>query len=71
MGWMFARITYLPTLVFNVAMEKVSSRQWYNYIDNKVILGALPFRSMTKQVSGILFCYTKYFNTQITILKNF
>ena len=45
LGGMFARITFLPTLAYNVAMERVSSRSWYNRIDNKVILGALPFRS--------------------------
>ena len=56
MGWIFARITFVPTLVFNVAMEKWSSRRWFNYIDEKVILGALPFRSMTKQV-----CFNQIF----------
>ena len=48
---MFARITFLPTLAYNVAMERVSNRSWYDRIDNKVILGALPFRSeYTKQM---------------------
>lgn len=31
-------------------MEKVSSRNWYDRIDETVILGALPFRGMTKQL---------------------
>jgi len=44
-GPMFARVTFLPTLAYNVAMERVSSRRWWDRIDNKVILGALPFRS--------------------------
>ncbi|XP_006612371.1 phosphatidylglycerophosphatase and protein-tyrosine phosphatase 1 isoform X1 [Apis dorsata] len=47
---MFARITFYPTLVYNVLMEKISSRNWYDRIDETVILGALPFRSMTKQL---------------------
>eukprot|EP00096_Caligus_rogercresseyi_P015527 TRINITY_DN7971_c0_g1_i1.p1 TRINITY_DN7971_c0_g1~~TRINITY_DN7971_c0_g1_i1.p1 ORF type:complete len:209 (-),score=47.29 TRINITY_DN7971_c0_g1_i1:15-641(-) len=49
---MFARLTFLPTLAYNVAMERVSSRQWWNRIDESVILGALPFRnkSLTKDV---------------------
>jgi len=42
---MFARVTFLPTLAYNVAMERVSSRRWWDRIDDKVILGALPFRS--------------------------
>ena len=45
LGAMFARITFLPTLAYNVAMERLSARRWYDRIDNKVILGALPFRS--------------------------
>jgi len=48
---MFARVTFLPTLAYNVAMERVSSRRWYDRIDPTVILGALPFRSeYTKQM---------------------
>ncbi|XP_076624647.1 phosphatidylglycerophosphatase and protein-tyrosine phosphatase 1-like isoform X3 [Colletes latitarsis] len=47
---MFARLTFYPTLLYNVLMEKVSSRNWYNRIDEVVVLGALPFRSMTKQL---------------------
>ena len=43
-GAMFARVTFLPTLAYNVAMERVSSRRWWDRIDDKVILGALPFR---------------------------
>ena len=51
LGGMFARITFLPTLAYNVAMERVSARSWYDRVDSKVILGALPFRSeYTKQM---------------------
>lgn len=42
---MFARVTFLPTLAYNLAMERISSRRWYDRIDQTVILGALPFRS--------------------------
>ena len=45
LGGMFARVTFLPTLAYNVAMERLSNRSWYDRVDNKVILGALPFRS--------------------------
>lgn len=47
---MFARVTFYPSLFYNVVMEKVSSRRWYDRIDETVILGALPFREMTKQL---------------------
>jgi atypical dual specificity phosphatase len=47
---MFARITFYPSLFYNVVMERVTNRDWYNRIDETVILGALPFRWTTKQV---------------------
>ncbi|CAL7951268.1 unnamed protein product [Xylocopa violacea] len=47
---MFARMTFYPTLCYNILMEKITSRNWYDRIDETVILGALPFRSMTKQL---------------------
>ncbi|XP_043471777.1 phosphatidylglycerophosphatase and protein-tyrosine phosphatase 1 [Leptopilina heterotoma] len=47
---MFARVTFYPSLFYNVVMEKVSARRWFDRIDDTVILGALPFRGMTKQL---------------------
>lgn len=47
---MFARVTFYPTLLYNIFMEKITSRNWYDRIDETVILGALPFRTMTKQL---------------------
>lgn len=48
---MFARVTFIPTLVYNVVLEKVTARRWYDRIDKSVVLGALPFRSMADSVS--------------------
>lgn len=31
-------------------MEKVTSRRWYDRIDEHVLLGALPFRGMEQKV---------------------
>ncbi|XP_019883694.2 probable ribosome biogenesis GTPase A isoform X2 [Camponotus floridanus] len=47
---MFARVTFYPTLFYNIVMEKITTRNWYDRIDETVILGALPFRRMTKQL---------------------
>lgn len=47
---MFARVSFYPTLFYNVFMEKVTSRRWYDRIDEHTILGALPFRSMAPEV---------------------
>ena len=41
---MFGRITFLPSLALNVFLEQTTPRTWWNRIDQKVILGALPFR---------------------------
>ncbi|XP_063831196.1 phosphatidylglycerophosphatase and protein-tyrosine phosphatase 1 [Ostrinia nubilalis] len=47
---MFARVTFYPTLFYNVMMEKITSRRWYDRIDDTVILGALPFQGMTNKL---------------------
>uniref|UniRef100_A0A182M0E1 Phosphatidylglycerophosphatase and protein-tyrosine phosphatase 1 n=1 Tax=Anopheles culicifacies TaxID=139723 RepID=A0A182M0E1_9DIPT len=47
---MFARITFYPSLFYNVMMEKMTARNWYDRIDENVILGALPFRSMAQEM---------------------
>ena len=47
---LISRAVFYPSLVYNVVLEKVTSRNWYDHIDDTVILGALPFKSMTKQV---------------------
>jgi hypothetical protein len=46
---MFARTTFLPTLAYNVIMERVSVRNWWDRIDKNMVLGALPFRGKTSQ----------------------
>lgn len=52
---MFGRVTFIPTLMYNIFMEKVSARQWYTRIDEALILGALPWRSITDEVSKMNF----------------
>lgn len=47
---MFARITFYPSLFYNVMMEKITARHWYDRIDENVILGALPFRSVAQEM---------------------
>lgn len=50
---MFARVSFYPTLLYNVLMEKATARNWYDRIDENVILGALPFRSQANDVSTL------------------
>lgn len=56
---MFARVTFYPSLVYNVFMERAGVRKWYNRIDDNMILGALPFRFMAPDVSRNK--YSSYF----------
>lgn len=45
------RILFYPTLFWNIATVGLSQRwRWYNRIDNTVVLGALPFRSITPKL---------------------
>uniref|UniRef100_A0A1B6CVP6 Phosphatidylglycerophosphatase and protein-tyrosine phosphatase 1 n=1 Tax=Clastoptera arizonana TaxID=38151 RepID=A0A1B6CVP6_9HEMI len=70
---MLARVSFYPTLLYNVVMEKVSNRQWYNRIDENVLLGALPFRGMTQQliteekVGGVVSMNETY---ELTVFSN-
>ncbi|XP_031704565.1 phosphatidylglycerophosphatase and protein-tyrosine phosphatase 1 [Anarrhichthys ocellatus] len=50
MSGALARLLFYPTLAYNVVMEKVTSRRWFDRVDETVLLGALPFRSDTKQL---------------------
>ncbi|XP_065168489.1 phosphatidylglycerophosphatase and protein-tyrosine phosphatase 1 isoform X2 [Atheta coriaria] len=47
---MFARITFYPTLMYNVFMERFTQRNWYDRVDQNVILGALPFPNLTQEL---------------------
>jgi len=52
---LFNKLAFYPTLFYNVVMTQVTNRRWYDRIDETVLLGALPFRGMTKWVSYIYF----------------
>ena len=41
---MLARASFFPTLAYNVLMERVTARNWWDRIDNQVVLGAIPFK---------------------------
>nr|CAG4648342.1 EOG090X0GSS [Moina brachiata]SVE93341.1 EOG090X0GSS [Moina brachiata] len=47
---LIARVSFYPSLAYNVLMEKISSRDWYNHVDNQVILGAIPLRYKTREL---------------------
>ncbi|XP_069762142.1 phosphatidylglycerophosphatase and protein-tyrosine phosphatase 1 [Narcine bancroftii] len=50
MAALFARIVFYPSLGYNIVMSKVFGRHWYDRIDQTVIIGALPFRSLNEEL---------------------
>ncbi|XP_066216612.1 phosphatidylglycerophosphatase and protein-tyrosine phosphatase 1 isoform X2 [Saccopteryx leptura] len=64
-----ARVLFYPTLLYTLFRGKVQGpahRDWYHRIDRTVLLGALPLRSMTRQlvevenVRGVITMNEKY-----------
>ena len=46
MNWLKARIVYYPTLGWNVLLGRILKvRNWWDPIDDVVVIGAMPFRS--------------------------
>ncbi|KAI2803104.1 Phosphatidylglycerophosphatase and protein-tyrosine phosphatase 1, partial [Blomia tropicalis] len=46
---MFARATFIPTLAYNLLRNRWTSWNWYDRIDETVVLGALPFHGPVTQ----------------------
>lgn len=45
-----SRTLLYTTLTYNVGAWALTNRNWYNYIDNNVILGALPFSFLKEKL---------------------
>jgi len=48
----FSRFMYFPGVGWNAIRWRLQNLQWYNRIDDTVVLGALPFRSQTVEVTS-------------------
>lgn len=44
------RIGFLPSLSYNVVLNKLNLRPWYNRVDDRVIIGALPWISIKNEL---------------------
>lgn len=44
------RIGFLPSLGYNIVLNKLNLRPWYNRVDDRVIIGALPWLSIKKEL---------------------
>ncbi|XP_071095096.1 phosphatidylglycerophosphatase and protein-tyrosine phosphatase 1-like [Haliotis cracherodii] len=49
---MFAKIAFYPTVGYTLFMAQVSSRKYYNRIDDTVVLGALPIKWILKELTA-------------------
>lgn len=47
-----SRLGFYPSLLHNVILARTSERNWYDRIDENVILGALPFRGMVDELKS-------------------
>ena len=50
LGKMLARVSFFPTLAYNVLMERVTARNWWDRIDKQVVLGAIPFKGEAEKL---------------------
>ena len=46
---LIARVNYFPSIL-RLSLMVGPERRWYDRVDGTVVLGALPFRSQTKEV---------------------
>ena len=47
---LYSRFLYFPGVAWNTVSWRWRKYQWYNRIDNTIVLGALPFRSQAEEV---------------------
>ncbi|CAG5131769.1 unnamed protein product [Candidula unifasciata] len=47
---MWTKALFLPSLGLNALMTKIGNRRWYDRIDETVLLGALPIRSIARKL---------------------
>lgn len=67
------RLGFLPSLAYNVALNKANLRPWFNRVDDRVIIGALPWLSIKDEliqkenVRGVV---SMNENFELSLLKN-
>lgn len=44
------RMGFLPSLSYNVVLNKLNLRPWYNRVDDRVLIGALPWLSIKDEL---------------------
>ncbi len=50
----FARLFFYPTLLWNLLLHRINPRRrWWDWLDNTVLLGALPFASDVPKLKSL------------------
>lgn len=49
-GAIVARTFYYPSILYNVVTNKLTNQQWYNRINDHIILGAIPMKFLTNDL---------------------
>jgi len=65
---LLSKIAFYPTLVYNIFLSKVTSRNWYDRIDDTVVLGALPLTGVAKKVKYMELILNNSLGDQVSIL---
>lgn len=52
---MLGTIAFYPSLAYNLARNYLQPKQWqwYSRVDENLVLGALPFQSMIKELKEV------------------
>lgn len=50
MSGISARLAFYPTLLYNIVLRRITNRNWYDRIDDTVIVGALPFPTTSQEL---------------------
>ena len=53
-SYLMSRVGFLPSLFYNVALEKLGQRAWYHEIAPYVILGAIPLWSTVDELVNVV-----------------
>ena len=43
-----SRVLFYPSLIYTMLMEKFSTREWFSRVNDHLIIGAIPFKSMAQ-----------------------
>lgn len=52
MSWLIARVLFIPSLCWNVLLERLGARHWWDRVDDRLLVGAFPFASHVPRLAS-------------------